>query len=213
MNRNFRTEPLTPDRWGDFEVVMGPQGACYGCWCTYFRVRSAERDRMPATDKKAFMRKRVEAGPPPGLIGYLDEQPVAWVQVTPRADVPNWNSSRTVSRPLEPGDEADPENWAITCFFIVSRHRGTGLSHRMLAAARDYAASNGARFLDACPIDRTKQSKSIGLYVGPSSIFHSAGFREMARRKEGRPLMRLPLAAEPSFRDVTATAPTGERDT
>ncbi|MCA1970648.1 MAG: GNAT family N-acetyltransferase, partial [Rhizobium sp.] len=46
---------------------------------------------------------------------------------------------------------------------------------------------------EACPIDRTKQSKSVGLYVGPTRIFRAAGFEEVALRKEGRPLMRLAL--------------------
>jgi hypothetical protein len=25
--------PLTADRWGDFEALVGPSGACAGCWC------------------------------------------------------------------------------------------------------------------------------------------------------------------------------------
>ncbi|MGV8939663.1 MAG: GNAT family N-acetyltransferase [Allorhizobium sp.] len=193
MSAHFHALPLVPDRWPDFETVMGPQGACYGCWCTYFRLPAAIRKTMNGQEKKQEMRARVEAGPAPGLIGYLDGQPAAWVQVGPRADVPNWNSPRTVSRPLVPEDADDPAIWAVSCFFIVSRQRGKGLSHAMLDAATGFARNNGARIMEACPIDRTKQSKSVSLYVGPTAVFKKAGFEQVALRKEGRPLMRLDL--------------------
>ncbi|TIV64275.1 MAG: GNAT family N-acetyltransferase, partial [Mesorhizobium sp.] len=41
--------PLTPERWADFEDLFGKQGACYGCWCTHFRLAPAERR---ASDKE-----------------------------------------------------------------------------------------------------------------------------------------------------------------
>jgi predicted GNAT family acetyltransferase len=115
------------------------------------------------------------------------------VQVGPRAELPQWNSAKTVSRPIDPADADDPAVWAVSCFFMTSKQRGKGLSHRMLSEAIVFAAQSGARVLEACPIDRTKQSKSVGLYVGSTRIFEAAGFSEVARRKDGRPLMRLEL--------------------
>ncbi|MFA7414866.1 MAG: GNAT family N-acetyltransferase [Rhizobium sp.] len=191
MTDQFNAKPLTPDRWEDFEAVMGPRGACFDCWCTHFRLSPADRRTYGGDEKKEYMHDRVRTGSPPGLIGYLDGRPVAWVQVGPRADVPNWNSPRTVSRPLDDKDATDPGVWAISCFFIVSARRGRGLTHRMLDAAIRQARDNGAIAVEACPIDRTKQSKSVTLYVGSTRIFTAAGFEEVALRKEGRPLMRL----------------------
>jgi GNAT superfamily N-acetyltransferase len=190
---DFKSLPLTADRWSDFETLFGPQGACYGCWCTHFRIATDRRKLMDNAGKKAFMQDRIQRGPPPGILGYIDAVPVAWVQVGPRADLPKWNSQRTVSRPLEPDDADDPGIWAVSCFFMASRQRGKGLSHRMLSEAIVFAGQNGARLLEACPIDHTKQSKSVGLYVGSTRIFVAAGFSEVACRKEGRPLMRLVL--------------------
>jgi hypothetical protein len=63
----------------------------------------------------------------------------------------------------------------------------------MLAAGIALARASGARLLEASPMDRAKQSKSIGLFVGSTSVFEKAGFAEVARAKEGRPLMRLVL--------------------
>jgi predicted GNAT family acetyltransferase len=195
MPEDFHVHPLTAERWEDFEILFGPQGACYGCWCTYFRVPSAARKLLDAPARKAVMHRRVADGPAPGVIGYIGEIPVAWVQVCPRNELPQWNSPKVVSRPLGPEDATDPAVWAVSCFFMASRQRGKGLSHRMLSAAIEFAGGNGARVLEACPIDRTKQSKSVGLYVGSSRIFDAAGFSEVARRKDGRPLMRLDLVA------------------
>ena len=193
MREDFHARPLTPDRWNDFETLFGPQGACYGCWCTYFRVPTSERKLLDASGKKVFMQRRVAGGPPPGVLGYFGDIPVAWVQVGPRSELPQWNSPKVVSRPLDPGDVEDPGVWAVSCFFMAGKERGKGLSHRMLSEAVVFAGQNGARILEACPIDRTKQSKSVGLYVGSSRIFVAAGFSEIARRKDGRPLMRLVL--------------------
>ena len=194
MQEDFRAVSLTPERWRDFETLFGPQGACGGCWCTYFRVLSSERKSMDGNARKAFMAGRVANGPPPGLLGYFGERPVGWVQVGPRAELPQWNAPKVVSRPLDERDAEDPRVWAVSCFFISSRERGKGLSHRMLSEAIAFAEANGARVIEACPIDRTKQSKSVGLYVGSTRIFEAAGFSEVARRKDGRPLMRLGVA-------------------
>jgi predicted GNAT family acetyltransferase len=191
--QNLVVQALTPDRWGDFETLFGPSGACYGCWCTHFRVPTSQRKTMDAAEKKQLIQERISAGPPPGLLGYIDGQPIAWVQVGPRAELPQWNSPKTVSRPLDPADAEDSTVWAVSCFFINSKDRGKGYSHRMLSEAVNFARASGARLLEGCPIERTKQSKSVGLYVGSQRIFEAAGFSEVAKRKDGRPLMRLAL--------------------
>jgi len=189
----IQTWPLTPDRWTDFETLFG---ACYGCWCTSFRLPAAERAAMDGATRKQVIKKRIAAGPPPGILGYIGERPVAWVQVCPRAELPRWNAQRSVSRPLDPADADDLSVWAISCFFMKASERGRGLSHPMLSAAVRYAAASGARCVEACPIERTKQSKSVGLYVGSARIFEAARFTEVAKRKDGRPLMRLVLGGE-----------------
>jgi GNAT superfamily N-acetyltransferase len=189
----FEAFPLTSDLWTDFVTLFGPTGACYGCWCTYFRIRPAERKLLGSDEKREFIRRRIDDGLPPGMLGYVDGVPAAWIQVGPRSDVPQWNSSRTVSRPLDPADAEDATIWAISCFFIGRRFRGKGNSHRILKAAVDFAAGQGARFVESCPMEQAKTANSPGLYVGSAGVFRSAGFVEIAHRKQGRPLMRLTL--------------------
>jgi GNAT superfamily N-acetyltransferase len=186
-------KPLTPDLWPAFEDLFGKQGACYGCWCTHFRLPPAVRRENSHSSNKEFMKARIEAGPPPGLLAFEGERAVGWMQVGPRADVPEWNNSGRVSAPLEQGEEKDPMVWAISCFFIRPKARGQGLMHRLVAAGIDFARENEARLLEACPMDHSKDSRSVGLFVGSTRVFEKAGFALAASRKPGRPLMRLSL--------------------
>ncbi|WP_442577423.1 N-acetyltransferase family protein [Mesorhizobium sp. ASY16-5R] len=186
-------KPLTPDLWPAFEDLFGKQGACYGCWCTHFRLRPAVRRENDRQRNKDHIRARIEAGPPPGLLAFEDGKAVGWMQIGPRADVPEWNNAGRVSAPLKPDHGADGQVWAISCFFIRNAARGRGLSHRLVGAGVAFARESGARLLEACPIDQSKDSRSVGLFVGSTRVFEKAGFSRMAERKAGRPLMRLEL--------------------
>jgi predicted GNAT family acetyltransferase len=115
------------------------------------------------------------------------------MQIGPRADVPQWNNKGRGSAPVDPADAADPAVWAISCFFIRNSARGRGLTHHLVAAGVDFARKSSARFLEACPMDQSKDSRSLGLFVGSTRVFEKAGFERLAERKAGRPLMRLVL--------------------
>ncbi len=186
-------KPLTSNLWPAIEDLFGKQGACYGCWCTHFRLLPARRRENDRTGNRAHFKARVESGPPPGVVAFDGERPVGWMQIGPRSDVPEWNNAGRVSAPLEPGEAADETVWAISCFFVRSKMRGLGLTHRLVAEGIEHARRSNARFLDACPIRLSKDSRSIGLFVGSARVFEQAGFQKVAERKAGRPLMRLSL--------------------
>jgi GNAT superfamily N-acetyltransferase len=186
-------EPLTPDLWPAFEDLFGKEGACFGCWCTYFRMGPAERKATGHVGKRAFIHARIEAGPPPGLLAFSGGRAVGWMQIGPRGDVPEWNGGRRASAPLDEGDAADAGVWAVSCFFNRKSARGTGLSHRLLAAGIDFARRNGARIVEACPIRNSQDTSRMGLFVGSERVFERAGFSIVAERRAGRPLMRLVL--------------------
>ena len=90
----------------------------------------------------------------------------------------------------------DPEVWAVTCFVVRRDHRGTGLNHRLLAAAVDHAREQGARVVEAYPYDTAIGTHAANeLYRGILSVFEAAGFREVARPKPDRVIVALELTA------------------
>jgi predicted GNAT family acetyltransferase len=149
-----------------------------------------ENDRQR---NREHIKARIETGPPPGLLAFDDENAVGWMQIGPRADVPEWNNAGRGSAPLDAAEALDPAVWAISCFFIRSKARGRGLTHRLIEGGIGFARDSGARLVEACPMDLSKDSRSIGLYVGSSRVFERAGFERVVERKAGRPLMRLVL--------------------
>ena len=62
-----------------------------------------------------------------------------------------------------------------------------------MTAGISFARDNRARLLEACPINQSKDSRSVGLFVGSTRVFEKAGFQRIVERKAGRPLMRLEL--------------------
>ncbi|MFC5585859.1 GNAT family N-acetyltransferase [Nitratireductor kimnyeongensis] len=185
--------PLTSDLWLIFEDLFGKQGACYGCWCTHFRLPPAVRRENNRERNKDHIKARIETGPPPGLLLIESGRADGWMQIGPRADIPEWNNKGRVSAPVEDGDAGDPGVWAVSCFFLRPSVRRKGLSHQLVAAGIDYARHEGARILEACPITCSKDARSIGLFVGATRVFEKAGFKTVLERKVGRPLMRLTL--------------------
>jgi predicted GNAT family acetyltransferase len=186
-----RVVPLTPDLWPAFEKLFGKSGACMGCWCMYWRLPRKEWEPARGAKAKAMFKRRVSQDIPPGVVAFDGEEAVGWLQIGPRADAPQWNGAKRVSAPERPGDADDERVWATTCFFVKSSARGQGVMEALLKGALQFAKANGARVVEACPIDG---KASVGAaYVGRTHVFERAKFREVARRKPNRPLMRLQL--------------------
>ena len=166
----IQTAPLTPDRWADLETVFGGgRGDCGRCWCMYWRLPRRDFEASLGDKAQALFRRRVEAGPPPGLIAYRDGDPVGWVQVGPRADVPQWNGARRLTAPTADAPADDPRVWGISCFVTRTGCRRQGIATALLAGAIDWARDNGARALDACPVETDGNRPSVALYHGIAS--------------------------------------------
>lgn len=188
-----RVEPLTPDTWPAFERLFGKNGACMGCWCMYWRLPRKDYDAARGDAAKRLFKKRVKQGPPPGVVAFDGDDAVGWLQIGPRVDAPQWNTPKRVSAPLKESDAEDERIWAATCFFVKPGHRRQGISDALLKAGIALAKANGARALEACPIETEGRMDNVSLYVGHVSVFKRAKFKEVARRKDNRPLMRLAL--------------------
>ncbi|MCB0532976.1 MAG: GNAT family N-acetyltransferase [Lewinellaceae bacterium] len=184
----FSWLPLTQDSWTAFTTLFGPKGACGGCWCMLWRLPRQQYDAGKGDSNRNAMQELVESGTQPGIIGLLDGAPAAWCSVGPRPDFPGLERSRI----LKPVD--DRPVWSITCLFIDKKYRRQGMSGQMIAAAADFARSHGARILEAYPVEPKQENMpAVFAWTGIAAAFLQAGFQEVARRSETRPVLRLEL--------------------
>lgn len=184
------TRQLSADRWDDLVALFGPErGAQGGCWCMWWRMTGAEFERASREERRDLFRRLVEDGAPLGVLAYDGKAPIGWCAVGPRESLPKLMRSR-VARPL---DRQTDGVWMINCFYIGRDHRGVGLMRKLIDAAVEMARKNGARVIEACPIDTERQLIWGEGFIGLAQAFVASGFSEMARRSPTRPLMRKTL--------------------
>jgi GNAT superfamily N-acetyltransferase len=174
--------PLTPDRFPDMEQVFGERGAARRCFCMHWR--RPDGGFGDARDNRDRFADRAAQGRPPGLLGYIEGTPVGWVQVGPRDEFPTVERSRL----LKPVD--DVETWSINCFVVRTGHRRRGIGAGLLAAAMDFAKHQGAKMIEAYPVDGERASV-VDYFTGTIGMFNEHGFVEIIRRNDTRPIVRL----------------------
>jgi len=179
--------PLTPSLWTDFEHLFGPRGACGGCWCMFWKLRGKAFDENTGEPARQMQKSVVESGTVPGLLAFAGEESVGWIAVEPRAAYPKLTHSRI----LKPVDDADV--WSVTCFFVAKQYRRQGMTVELLEAAVEYVREQGGKILEGYPVDAKKDVPAPFIYTGTAAAFHKAGFSEVARRSETRPIMRYSI--------------------
>jgi GNAT superfamily N-acetyltransferase len=192
MPSRIEIHPLTPSRWADLVTLFGGPGGSQvrQCWCMYYRrsgTTAVPQGCTPAEHNKRSLRALVASGTVPGLLGYRDGEPIAWISLGPRADYAKLERS-PVMRPVD-----DRPVWSVVCFYTARSARGAGVAAAMLRGAVDYARSCGARLIEGYPVDKARRSDDDNLWFGNCAMFARAGFVEVARRKPTRPVMRRAL--------------------
>jgi ribosomal protein S18 acetylase RimI-like enzyme len=183
--------PLTPDRWSDFEAIFNAKGCSVarGCWCMEYRL-SGSREPLPlgmtrAQANRAALKALVDGGRPPGLIGYRGKIPIGWVSIGPRQEYVKLKRS-----PVMKAVDEQPV-WSVICFVVPAEYRGQGVAQALLTQAIAYARKQGATMVEAYPVDKPARSKDDYMWFGAKSMYDNAGFKEVARRKPHRPIVRI----------------------
>ena len=115
----------------------------------------------------------------------IDGVPAAWCALAPRESYGRLGRSRI----LEPVDEKPV--WSVVCFFVDRRFRGRQLTVGLLEAAAEHVRTRGGTLLEGYPVEpRKDRAPSVFMYHGLASAFTRAGFTEIARRSQTRPIMR-----------------------
>ena len=151
-----------------------------------WRRKPSDLEQLDPKGRKAALKaalcQRVVDGVPVGILGYRDGEPVAWCSIAPRA------TYRPLGGPTEPtGEDAI---WSIACFFVKRPYRGQGMMHRLLDAAVAHARRQGARIVEAYPVDPDSPSYR---YMGIVDVFERAGFERAGRAGSRRHVVRLAL--------------------
>ncbi len=184
--------PATGDRFDDAETALD-SGDGPGCQCQWWLLTNAQFQESSRDELTARFRSEMQEERPPGLIAYVDGEPAGWVRVGPRTAQARLLRKRDVkTATAEPLDAEDV--WAVSCFVVRTRHRGRGLTRRLLDAAVATARDAGARVVEAYPLDPTVSKRSANqLYRGTVSVFEDAGFDIVDRPKPDRALVSLTL--------------------
>ena len=182
-------KPADASCWQDIEALFGSRGARDGCWCMRWRLPRQRFEAQKGEANRQAFRDGVVTGRFTGLLAYRDDSPVAWCSIGPREQFP----MLAISELLAPVD--DRPVWSVTCFFVSPRHRRSALTVALLKASADYARSKGARMVEGYPLIPTQTKVPVAAgWTGFASAFVTAGFEEVARRNELRPIMRLDLS-------------------
>jgi GNAT superfamily N-acetyltransferase len=182
---NLKFYPVTPRRWKDLESLFGERGACGGCWCMWWRMTRSEFNKQKGSGNKKALKKIIDSGEIPGILAYANGQPVGWCSVAPREKF----STLERSRILQKVDEKPV--WSVVCFFIAKTLRRKGVTIALLKAAIEYAKRHGAKIVEGYPVEPKKgKTPDVFAYTGLASAFRQAGFVEVLRRSETRPIMR-----------------------
>lgn len=180
--------PVSKDRWNDLESLFGSSGAYSGCWCMWWRIKSKDFERNGNQGNKAAMQQIVSRDEIPGLIAFMNHQAIGWISLGPREVFGRIGRSPI----LKAVDEQSV--WSIVCFFIQRNFRNQGVGSALIEGAIQFARSRGVKTLEAYPIDTHGQKRPpADLFTGTQAMFESAGFKEIARRKATRPILRKNL--------------------
>ena len=193
--------PATSHAWGDIEAIFSRRGNDRSCWCQVFvQSNDAATSTVSPNKRDALHAEITHAAVAPGLIAYVDEQPVGWTRVGRRATFPGVLGNRALARVLtDDGAAGDDRVWWVTCFKVDSRHRRGGVGVALLRAAVEYAREHGATTVEGHPVDvdslKATRVSGSAIYTGTLAMFAAVGFTEVARTYPTRPVMRLELLA------------------
>lgn len=150
-----------------------------------WRLKRSEFERLKGNGNRKAMKAIVDSGEVPGILSFAQGVPVGWCSVGPRDKFSVLNRSRI----LKKIDETPV--WSIVCFFIDKAYRNKGVSVQLLRAAIEYVTKQGGKVIEGYPTEPKKNKMPDPfVWTGLASAFKKAGFVEVARRSETRPIMR-----------------------
>lgn len=188
IKSRFNFYPVTKENWKDFEQLFGEKGACAGCWCMSWLLSKKDFDANKGAGNKKKMKKLVDSNREPGILAYIKNEPVGWCAVAPREKYIRMEKSRVLQR------IDDKPVWSIVCFFIHKDYRRQGLSIELLNAVKAFVKMKKGKIIEGYPVEpKSGNTADVFAWTGLASAFRKAGFKEIIRRSDTRPIMRFTI--------------------
>lgn len=173
----IEVHPVTPDRVDDWlsffdHDAFAGRPVIAMCYCLEPHLRNDAI--QPWRERRAAMVALFGVGAAFGYLGYVDGRPGGWVNAAMRG----FQLARR-------GDDAEPPDRhvvAITCFNIAPPYRGHGLAAALLDRVIADAASRGARWVEAYPLNDGHGVEVVN-FRGPRSLYDSRGFEVVKVRQ------------------------------
>jgi hypothetical protein len=164
--------PLTPDTWDAFAALAERNNGVWGgCWCTWFHTLQSEKSHTPEGNR-ALKERLVREGRAHAALVFDGDVAVGWCQFGPPAELPNIYHRKEYEESLD-----ESPDFRITCFFVESGYRRSGVARLALDGALDLIARAGGGRVEAYPHDTQGAKKSASfLYSSTRSMFEDAGF-------------------------------------
>ena len=190
----FTARELSLDTYPDFEKIASEQG---GCWCIYYQrerpirgVRGEEWKRINQRDKKALVRRAKSHA----ILVYSGETPVGWCQYGVKEELPRIDAGRGYKKIGPP--KTDEKLWRLTCFFVIRRFRGKGVSKFALKKALESIKKQGGGIVEAYPVVSKKMAAvPEWRWFGTPSMFEREGFKPVGPLGTSMTLMRKTIRA------------------
>jgi len=188
IKSKYKFFTVSKENWKDFTKLFGEKGACAGCWCMYWRLSSSQWKKQQGAGNKNGIKKIIFSNTSPGILVYDGDIPIGWCSISPRQKFIRLENSRI----LKPVDEKSV--WSVVCFFIDKNYRKKGVSVELLQAAKKYVKSCKGKIIEGYPVaPKDGKYPDTFAYTGLANAFKEAGFKEVIRRSETRPIMRFYL--------------------
>lgn len=168
----------TKTRWPDIVRVFESGAISNRCWCQWVRKTQQQAREDGSIGNRTSLKALLDGGEIPGLVAYLDGEPVGWCSVGPKHTFGRLQRSRALTP-----HEADPSpagTWATLCSYVAPGHRGIGISRALLRAAIEHAGRSGATAFEAYPV-RTggMRISNDSAYQGTDQMCAEEGFHEV----------------------------------
>ncbi len=182
---------LTPALWPSLEKLFGKNGACGGCWCMFWRLKTGDPySELKGPALKRRFKARVAKGEILGALAFVDNEPVGWVTYGPRLAFPRLERSPSLAC-----DDAG-QVWSVPCFFIKAGFRRKGVASALLAHAIERMRVYGAPMAEGYPVKPSHDGSPLPAtfsYTGTVPMFEKAGFVLAADSAHAKIRMRRPL--------------------